>query len=228
LRHSHRAAVAARLASLFWLLTILALTQGCSHGIRQWGEELSVTKSASFGQWNVDGASVAVLSATVNFGKEGYALDVSRSLSDVLAEDGHKIKVVPVEATLSGINRNGLAGAHARMMVEHQRTGILNRGVLQKIGKAVNARYVILPSLAMFEQTTNGRMSVPFIGMRLFQTRVSYLRLSAQMWDMATGEMVCDGAGEGTMAVEDVREKRIPFGEIATHLWKRILQKMEL
>lgn len=222
-----RDSVASRFLSLSCVLTIAAMA-GCSSGIRQWGDELSVTKAASFGQWNVDGASVAVLNATVNFGMEGYQLDISRSLSGVLAEDGHKIKVVPVEATLSGINRSGLAGAHARMMAEYQRTGILNRTVLKKVGAAVNARYVMLPSMAMFNQTTNGRMSLPFIGMRLFQTRISYIRLSAQMWDATTGEMVCDGSGEGTMAVEDVREKRIPFGEIAAEMWKRIMHKMEL
>jgi hypothetical protein len=216
------------LLSLLCLFAIAPLVSACSHGIRQWGDELSVTKSPSFGQWNVDGASVAVLNATVNFGMEGYALDVSRSLSAVLAEDGHKIKVVPVEVTLSSINRSGLAGTHARMMQEHQRTGILNRHALQKIGKAVNARYVMLPSMAMFTQAINGRMSVPFIGMRLFQTRTSYIRMSAQMWDTTNGEIVCDGSGEATMAIEDVREKRLPFGEVATEFWKRLLRKMEL
>jgi hypothetical protein len=210
-------------------VTALILLQGCSTGIRQYGDEISlVYKSTTFGQWNVDGATVGVLSATVSFGKEGYIHPVSSSLSNVLAEDGRKIKVIPVEATLSGINRKGLARQHAVMMKEYQLTGILDRTVLQKIGKAVSARYIILPSMAMFDQEKNGRMSVPFIGMRLFQTRVSYLRLSAQMWDTTTGEMVCGASGEGTLAIEDVREKRLPFEEIAAKLWKRILQRMDI
>ena len=217
---------------LVTILTVIMaplLLQGCSTGIRQYGDEISlVYKSTAFGQWNVEGATVGVLSATVSFGKEGYILPVSSSLSNVLAEDGHKIKVIPVEATLSGINRKGLAGQHAAMMKEYQLTGILDRKVLQKIGKAVSARYVILPSMAMFDQEKNGRMSVPFIGMRLFQTRVSYLRLSAQMWDTTTGDMVCGASGEGTLAIEDVREKRLPFEEIAAKLWKRILQRMDI
>jgi hypothetical protein len=62
-----------------------------------------------------------------------------------------------------------------------------------------------------------------FFGLRVFQTRVTILRLSLQIWDAYTGEIVWESSGEGTMAAEDVRDVMIPFEEITQKLWIKIL-----
>src|SRR5581483_5093623 len=75
-----------------------------------------------------------------------------------------------------------------------------------------------------FTQTMSSRLSV--FGLRLFQMRVSTLRLSVQIWDVRTGTIVWEAGGEATLAGEDMREFRIPFEEIARHLWRRILDQL--
>lgn len=107
------------------------------------------------------------------------------------------------------------------MMAGHLQSGVLDRDMLAKIGRAVDADLVFLPLMAWFEQSISERFS--FFGIRLLQTRVSVLRLSLELWDVHTGELAWEASGEATLAGEDVREFRIPFEEIAEHLWARLL-----
>ena len=70
----------------------------------------------------------------------------------------------------------------------------------------------------------SGRLSI--LGLRIFQTRVTFLRLTLQLWDTRTGEIIWESSGEATLAAEDVREARIPFDEIARRLWSRMLDDL--
>jgi hypothetical protein len=79
-------------------------------------------------------------------------------------------------------------------------------------------------SLAGFSQFTSSRLSI--LGLRIFQTRISTMRLSVQLWDTRSGEMAWEASGEATLATEDVRELRIPFEEIAARLWGRMLEDL--
>lgn len=154
-----------------------------------------------------------MLSAVVGFGLEGYSLQVSRSLSAAIASNDQSFTLIPIQTALSGIDQHGLASDYAHMISEYTQSGILQRVILEQLGEALNVDYVFQPSMAAFNQFTSGRLSV--FGLRLFHTRISTLRLSAQLWDTRTGELVWESSGEGTIAIEDMREFRIPFEAIA-------------
>ncbi|MFQ5932974.1 MAG: hypothetical protein ACE5MM_11255, partial [Nitrospiraceae bacterium] len=195
---THRTRLAATMLSLLWLTA-------CVGPLTQWGEEISlVTRASSFDPSVLEEEQVAVLSAVVGFGLEGYSLQVSRSLSVVLAESERPIQVIPVQEALSQLNREGLATEYAAMVSEYAQSGILDRKVLEKVGEALNVGYVFQPVMAAFSQFTSGRFS--FFGLRLFQTRISMLRLSAQLWDTRTGEIAWEASGEAALADEHVRE----------------------
>lgn len=100
----------------------------------------------------------------------------------------------------------------------------MNRPVLDKVGRARNANDVFQPTLAAFSQSTSGRFS--FFGLRLIQTRISILRLTVQLRETRSGKILWESSGEATLAGEDVREFRIPFEEIAQHLWERMLKDL--
>ena len=224
LRVQSRFSATLKLAPFPLFLSFLVLS-GCLNAFTQWGDEVSLVSNApSFTAENLKGEKVAILNAVVGFGLEGYSLQVSRTLSSALSSQKQVFDLIPVQTALSGINRNGLASDYARMISGYRESGILNREILEKLGKAINATYVIQPSMAAFSQFTSGRLSV--LGLRLFHTRISTLRLSAQIWDTRTGELVWEASGEGTIATEDVREFRIPFEAIGQRLWGRILQSL--
>jgi len=187
---------------------------GCVGPLTQWGEEISlVSEAPSFNAADLQGKHVAVLSAVVGFGLEGYSLQVSRSLSAAIASNDQSFTLIPIQTALSGIDQHGLASDYAHMISEYTQSGILQRVILEQLGEALNVDYVFQPSMAAFNQFTSGRLSV--FGLRLFHTRISTLRLSAQLWDTRTGELVWESSGEGTIAIEDMREFRIPFEAIA-------------
>lgn len=205
-----------------WLLLLLT---ACAGPLKQWGEETSfIAKAPSFDPSVLERERVAVLNAVVGFGLEGYTHLVSRSLHEALARSHPPIKAISAHETLSRLNRQDLATPYAEMVSEYVRNGILKRAVLERIGRALEVGYVFQPSMAAFSQSTSGRLSV--LGLRLFQTRISTCRLSIQIWDTRSGEIVWESYAEGTLAHEDVREFRIPFEEIAGRLWQRMLQDL--
>ena len=65
-----------------------------------------------------------------------------------------------------------------------------------------------------------------FFGLRLLQARVTAIRLTLQLWDTRTGNIVWGSYGEATLAGEDIRESRIPFDEIARRLWSHMLDDL--
>lgn len=203
----------------------LLLPTACAGGLKQIGGETSSTiKAPSFDPFVLQREQAAVLNAVVGFGLEGYSQQVSRSLSIALKEVYPSFQVIPAHETLSRINHEGLAGDYASMVSDYLLSGILDRDMLNDIGPALGARYVFQPGLAAFSQSMSGRFSA--FGLRIFQTRVSVLRLSVQIWDTQTGEIVWEASGEATLAGEDVREVRISFEEIAGRLWQRMLKDL--
>ncbi len=206
-------------------ILLMFLLPGCVGPLTQWGEEISlVSKAPSFSAENLEGKNVAILSAVVGFGLEGYSLQVSRSLSTALSSEKQAFTLVPIQTALSEINQHGLASDYAQMISEYTYSGILNRDILQRVGDALDVSYVFQPSMAAFSQFTSGRLSV--LGLRIFHTRISILRLSVQLWDTQTGGLVWESSGEGTIATEDIREFRIPFEIIAHRLWGGILKDL--
>ncbi|MEY4704687.1 MAG: hypothetical protein RL042_883 [Nitrospirota bacterium] len=205
-------------------MCLIVLT-GCVGTFRQWGEETTYTpKASSFDPRSLKEEPVGVLHAVVGFGLEGYSHQVSRSLAAAFANTSPPIKGIPVQEALSRLNREGLAGEYAQMVSDYTKSGMLNRLTLEKIGKTLNATYLFQPNLAAFSQSTAGRFS--FFGLRLFQTRVTTMRVSVQLWDARTGDIVWEASGEATLAAEDVRELRIPFDEIARRLWAHMLEDL--
>jgi hypothetical protein len=201
----------------------MLLLTACAGPLKQIGGETSFTsKAPSFDPFALQREQMAVLNAVVGFGLEGYGQQVSRSLSTAVKEQYPSFQVIPAPETLSRINREGLAGDYASMVSDYMLTGILDRDTLNDIGQALGARYVFQPGLAAFSQSMSGRFSA--FGLRIFQTRVSVLRLSVQIWDTQTGGIVWEASGEATLAGEDVREVRISFEEIADRLWQRMLK----
>ena len=210
--------------SVVWVLLLAGflLSAGCIGPLQQWGEETTFRpKATSFDPATLKHEQVAVLNAVVGFGLEGFAHQVSRSLSSALDQRPTLITALPVHEALNRINRGELGEEYAAMVADYVRTGILNRAGLQKIGQAIHTNYVFQPSLASFNQSMSGRFS--FFGLRVLQTRVT---MSLQLWDTRTGEIVWESSGEATLAGEDVREFRIPFDEIARRLWAHMLDDL--
>lgn len=226
-RDSGRApARVAQWSRLLGVAALLLVFAGCASPLKQWGAETSLrARAADFDAAQLEQARSAVLTAVVSFGFEGYAHQVSRSLFKALTQDPLHISVLSPQMSLSRINRADLAADYTAMMAAYQQSGILNRATLGRLGEVLQSPYVFLPTLAWFDQMMSERFN--FFGVRILQTRISILRLSLEIWDTRTGEIAWESSGEATLAGEDVREYRIPFEEIAEHLWATLLADLQ-
>jgi hypothetical protein len=106
------------------------------------------------------------------------------------------------QQTIALINRHGLTEEYTRLRQGVDQSHILNRELLQKIGKSIEARYVLQPRLAYISQTMTDRLDTPVTPFVILQTRSAVMRLSLQLWDTISGEPVWSSAAESVVVDE--------------------------
>ncbi len=123
-----------------------------------------------------------------------------------LAESIKKIapawKIVDEQQTIGLINRHGLTDEYTRLRQGADQSHILERALLQKIGKDIGVRYVFQPRLAYISQTMTDRLEAPVAPFLILQTRSAVMRLSLQLWDCASGEPIWSSVVESVVLNE--------------------------
>jgi hypothetical protein len=123
--------------------------------------------------------------------------------------------VVDEQATLTGINKQGLGTEYIRMRREAEDTYLLDRELLRKIGVALRARYIFQPRLASFTQVMTLRWKIPGFEFRVAETRSSVIRVSLQLWEAESGELIWSSAAEAVMASEVVSQDPVFLEDVA-------------
>jgi hypothetical protein len=187
------------------LAIVLVSMAGCSSSIYGWQVRTSSTTFApSFDPGSLAQEPVAVLGAITSPGLRGNEIGFDYMLGEVLHRVAPHFRIIGQQQTISQINQQGLAAEYNQMRVDAEQSHILNRDSLKKIGAAIGARYVFQPRLASFTQTMYDRWTFPGFGVVVSQTRQSNLRMSVQVWDAKTGELLWASMAEGTMQSEAV------------------------
>jgi len=194
--------------SLLSCLVLLGvLTTGCTGSYYNWEVRTNSTPvSDSFRPSILEDKPVAIFEAMTSPGLRGNEAGMAVWLAQILEKVAPKIKVIGPKATATAINRNGLAHEYVQMRADAEQSYILNRDILQKVAAAVGARYVFQPRLASFSQTMTERWKVPGFDLRVVQTRSSVIRLSLQLWETDTGELVWTSVAEAVLANEAVTQ----------------------
>ena len=136
-------------------------------------------------------------------------------LAQVLKTVAPSFKVITPQETASLMNRNDLAAEYTRMRTEALQSHVLDRGLLKKLGTAIGARYVFQPKLIAFMQITKDRWELPPIALKVSRIRSSFMRLSLQLWDMQTGELLWTSLAEASLESEAVGQDPIYFEDTA-------------
>lgn len=185
------------------LLLLVLLSMGCSSSIYGWQVRTSSTAfSPSFDPGVLGQEPVAVLGALTMPGLRGNEVGLDYMLAEVLHRVAPHLHIVRPQRTISEINQQGLTPEYTQMRTDAEQSHILNRETLRKIGTAIGARYLFQPRLAAFTQTMYDRWTFPAFGVVVSQTRQSNLRMSVQLWDAKTGELLWASMAEGTMQSE--------------------------
>ena len=157
-------------------------------------------------------ASIQSLNATIAY-----------ALTTTLSKTKPPVRVVPMPETLSRLADNGLTGDYGDILAGFGRTGILERGRLQRIGTALGSRYIMQPGLAEFSQSLFDKFE--FWGIKIVRNRIATLRLWLQIWEAPTGHLLWERTGELTTSVPVFQQDTtLSLDEMAQKLWTLMLE----
>jgi len=145
-------------------------------------------------------------------------------VSEAIKKRSPGTRVVPYWEGLNIINSEGYTADYAQMMNEYSLTGILNKRILSKFGEMLGVTYFIQPKLTDFSQGQSTRFS--FLGLTLFKTHETHIKLYFEVWEASTGKIVWVGSTEANMASENYKAKPIPFEVIARYAVDNLVLKM--
>ena len=167
---------------------------------------------------------VTTLGVVAPGGIQGLTPTIAYALTTVLSRTKPPVRVVPMPETLSRLADNGLTGEYGDMLAGFGRTGILERGRLERIGTALGSRYVMQPGLAEFSQNLFDKFEL--WGIKIVRTRIAMLRLWLQIWEVPTGHLLWERTGELTSAVPVFQQDTtMSLDDMAQKLWALILEK---
>ena len=161
-------------------------------------------------------------------GKDGNGSEYRRLLSDFIEEsirnDRPDLSVTPYWEGLNTINSRGLALDYAAMFTQYASTGILDGAALKKLGDAMKVDYIIQPRLVNFQQKHSNRFIA--LGLTLFKTHESEIKIYIEMWDVKTGRLVWIGLSEANLASEKFRARPISFESVAKVAVYNLIKKI--
>ncbi len=219
---SDRAGQQTNFTSIAWfskwiaLATILMVCSGCASSIYGWQSRTNSTPlPASFDHNVFEEQAVALFPAVTAPGLRGNEAALSYYLDDILRKLAPTWRTVSPKDTVTRINQQGLADGYITLMQTHEQSNMFDRNLLKPVAAALGARYVFQPRLAFLVQTMTDRWKVPAFDVRVSQTRSSIMRLSLQLWDAESGELVWASVAETNMANEAVSQDPVYLEDIA-------------
>ncbi|MFI4939350.1 MAG: hypothetical protein ACHP7O_03235 [Burkholderiales bacterium] len=152
---------------------------------------------------------IAFITPTSVTGQEEDKQALALAFTEALKKARPNLHIVSLPETLSAVNRAGLASEYRKMFEDYRMTGIFSRDTLQKVYRITGARYLAHLKLSGFRQESRDRLG--FIGLRLMETKTTYMRVYLQIWDGENGSIAWEGAQELTSSQDSVTEDFISF-----------------
>jgi hypothetical protein len=198
------------------LILIVVLTAGCSSSGYGWHVRTnSSPPSPKFNRAVFTQESVAIFGALAPPRLLGSETGLDTILAQVLRTVAPTLKVITQQEAATLINKNDLANEYTRMRNEALQSHLLDGGSLKKLGTAISTRYVFQPKLIEFMQIMKDRWEMPPIALKVSRIRSSIMRLSLQLWDMQTGELLWASMAEASLESEAVGQDPIYFEDTA-------------
>lgn len=203
--------------------TVTLLSVGCSPVYLSDTYATSTPRPESFDVGALSGEPVATLGVVAPASLQGLSPTLSLALAAALTEVSPPIRAIPTFETVNRLTDHGLAAEYAHLLTGFARNGILEHERLRRIGSRLGSRYVLLPGLAQLDETIIDKFEAA--GLKLLRNRVTTLRLWLQLWDVHTGHIVWESAGEISVSTVLLSSKQaVPLEEIFEKLLFRMIQ----
>ncbi|WP_341501554.1 hypothetical protein [Gallaecimonas sp. GXIMD4217] len=166
----------------------------------------------------------AFLTPSTVTGKEEDRQALALLVYSHLKEERPDVPVVPLQVSLGRINRADLSQDYLQMYHQYDVTGLFPVSTLNKLSKALDARYLVQLKLASFEQWQSGRFSV--FGLRVVQTKYANMRLFVQVWDGWSGDIAWEAVEEVNYAVDTMTSDSVTFHDVVREAAARVIERM--
>ena len=170
------------------------------------------------------GTGIAFVTPSSVTGQEEDRQALAFTFTEVLQQKRPELRVLPLPETLSAINRAGLSDDYRAMADGYRVTGIFARDLLGKLARATGVRYIAQLKLAGFRQDSRERWG--FLGLRIFETKSTTLRLFLQIWDSTDGSVAWEGTEEMTFSYDSLAEAAITFRGAAEQAAKELVSRL--
>lgn len=175
------------------LLALAALlTSGCStvHPIGPVDASAVTYKSPSFSPTDLKDARLAVLPIAASDGNEGFRRSAGERLCAALEKNEVAAEVIRPEEVADLLGEGNLAADVDRLLFGFERTGIVDKDALARIGEATGCRF-LLTTGADSKQTRDDYQA----GYTHKASTVASASLRCRLWDAASGDVVWEGEG---------------------------------
>jgi hypothetical protein len=200
-------------------MLLCVLTTGCAGPLYDWKAHSRSPVNLSLSV--LVGECVAVLPAQVAMSHIGYRQVINSALDRTLVKVFPEAKFLSINDVTNGINAQGQVELYGELLSAYASHGILERTRLERLGAALGARYVFLPTLTSHTEEMENRWA--FFGVRLVQTRIGVIRMALQLWDTKTGMLMWSSISEATLSSEVIRQSRIRLDHSAEIVWTAML-----
>jgi hypothetical protein len=195
------------------LLACVLLLAGCNSTSQMYSAQLLADPSGvALKSGDLESFGLAFITPSTVTGQEEDKAALALAFSKALASQRPNVRVVPLNETLTGVNRAGLSETYRRMVTEYRDSGLLDRAALSQIGEATGARYIALLNMAGFQQVYHDRLGI--FGLRVLQTKEANIRLTLQIWNSGDGSIAWQGSQEVQMASETAAESAVSFWSV--------------
>lgn len=167
---------------------------------------------------------IALLTPSSATGQEEDKQPLALAFTSELKKARPDLRIMPLSETLSAVNSEGMASDYRRMFEDYRLTGLFDRDMLQKMARVTGMRYLVQLKLVGFQQNSKDRWGI--LGLRVFETKITVMRLFLQIWDSRDGSVVWEGSEEMTLSHDSTAEDAVTFknaveqsaGKLISHL----------
>jgi hypothetical protein len=164
---------------------------------------------------------LALLPVTAGYEQEGLRRPVGERLAYCVKGYYPELRFLSSEESLSRLNDSNMAKAYSDMLNAYSNTAIIDKLVLNEMGKVLKVRYALQARLLKQDSTSSLQAGILTRGVYV-ATNNSVL-IFGQVWDMIKGDVVWEGVGNASVQSSELTYINTHFDEIVDQACKGLI-----
>lgn len=148
---------------------------------------------------------IALLPVTAGHGQEGYRRPLGDTLSAYLPKTIPDGKTIDWQTAMNLLNSHNLVSEYQQIIESYQRTSILNREKIMKLGEALGVRYALYCALQDYSESKNTSYNL-FSGFST--TKTANVQAHCLVFDLTTGDVMQEIIGQAASEAGDMSYNR--------------------